>query len=224
MEIKEIANKEIWENFIRENSPQSLFQSWNWGDTITKIKNERSNIKNLWRLGIYDNNLVGIAQVVKTEAKRGIFLHIRHGPIFSKWNNHYLKFLLDYLNIFAKKEKAIFIRISPLIEDNSENRLLMKKYNFRDAPIHRLDGEVCWVLDINHEEMIFAGMRKTHRYLIKQAQKFGVKIIKTVKPDKLDEFVKLYDLTSKRQHFVKHKGIKEEFEIFSKDKQIILFE
>src|SRR3989344_5682679 len=97
MKIKEVTDKKIWEKFISDYSPVSLFQSWNWGEAIRKLQiiplqrdpaNGGTNYKLqiLWRLGVYDdNNLVGIAQVVKVIAKRGTFLHIRHGPILREW-------------------------------------------------------------------------------------------------------------------------------------------
>ena len=120
MEVKEIEDKNIWEKFISENSPQSLFQSWNWGEVVKRIQN-------LWRLGIFDNEkLVGIAQVNKVIAKKGNFLHIRHGPIFSSLNKKHLNFLLDYLKTLNTKEKTIFLRISPLIANTPENKFLVK--------------------------------------------------------------------------------------------------
>ncbi len=77
MNITEVKDKNIWEKFIKEYSPAAFFQSWNWGEVQRNIQNK------LWRLGIYDENqLVGIAQVNKVSAKKGNFLHVRHGPIF----------------------------------------------------------------------------------------------------------------------------------------------
>ncbi len=215
MEIKEITDKNIWEKFICENSPQSLFQSWNWGEVI----------QNLWRLGVFENGLlVGIAQVHKVIAKRGNFLHLRHGPIFSHWKKGYLDYFIDYLKNLNKAEKTLFMRISPLIENNGENKKLFKGYGFIDSPIHAMDGEYCWILDLGiSEEEILSGMRKTTRYLIRQAQKLGVEIVKSKNKDDIVEFLSLYEQTSKRHKFAAHKGIMEEFEQFLYDDQILLF-
>ena len=44
LQIKSIEDKGIWEKFIEKHSPQSLFQSWNWGETIKKVQSSlRSN-------------------------------------------------------------------------------------------------------------------------------------------------------------------------------------
>lgn len=219
MEIKEVTSKEIWEDFITSFSPSSLFQSWNWGEVMKK-----SQI--LWKWGIYDySKLIGIAQIVKVTAKRGTFLHVRHGPIFSSWQKKYFDFLLKNLKSLAKKEKALFIRISPLKANSIENQSFLNNYGFHDAPIHRMDAEVTWVINLRqNEDTILANMRKTTRYLIKQAQKMGVEIIQKTDIKEIDKFLKLYKITSQRQHFVQHQGIREEFEIFSKDGEIILFE
>lgn len=225
MKIQEINDKNLWEQFISAHSPQSLFQSWNWGE-VTRIQNLELGIKNLWRLGLFsDEKLIGIAQVVKITAKRGIFLHVRHGPIFSVWKEKYLLFFLDYLKTLAKDQKALFIRISPLIDNSAENQSLVKSLGFQDAPIHAMDGEYCWVLDLDEpEEQLLAGMRKTTRYLIKQAQKIGVVIKQSKNTADLAQFLKLYSQTADRHNFVPHKGIREEFSQLLKDNQICLFQ
>lgn len=227
MTIKEINNKEIWEKFVAKYSSQSLFQSWSWGETIVKAQNAKIKDKSFfWRLGIYDQSkLVGIAQIEKVIARRGTFLHIRHGPIFAKWNKKYLQFLLDYLKSKAKEDGASFIRISPLIENSLENKKFFKKMRFLNSPIHAMDGELCWVLDIKDDEnILLSRMRKTTRYLIRQAQKIGVEIVKTKDEERIKKFLTLYNSTSKRHKFVPHKGIPEEFREFKKDDNILLFE
>ncbi len=218
MEIKEIRDKNIWENFITHYSPEALFQSWAWGEAIKKDQR-------LWRWGLFEKNkLIGIAQVTKVEAKRGIFLHIRHGPIFSSLNIFHFGFFLNFLKRIAKKEKVIFLRISPLIADTEENRYFLKAFGFRNSPIHAMDGEYCWVLDTNRsEDELLMGMRKTTRYLIRRAERLGVEIVKSKKKEDLDDFFSLYEETARRHKFVQHKNIKEEFEEFLKDDQIMIF-
>lgn len=216
MKIKEITNKDLWEKFIADHSPQSLFQSWNWGETV--------KVQSLQRLGVYENDkLIGIAQIIMVEAKRGKFFHVRHGPIFSSWKKEYFSFFLNQLRILGKCEKIYFIRISPLIENSSENRQLLKSFSFIDAPIHAMDGEYCWVLDLNGDEkQLLSQMRKTTRYLIHQGEKLGVTIIKSRQKKDLPSFLSLYHQTARRQHFVEHKGVMEEFDQFLKDDQILL--
>ena len=76
MEIKEIDNKDVWENFLLNHQEKTFLDSWNWAEFQKKQGNE------IKRLGIYDNNeLAGIALVIIVKAKRGRFLFLSHSPI-----------------------------------------------------------------------------------------------------------------------------------------------
>lgn len=213
--IKEIESEKNWEAFIKNHSPQSLFQSWSWGETL----------KNVWRFGNFSGDkLTSIAQVTKVEARRGKFLHVRHGPILSSWDKHSLSIWVNFFISLAKKEHANFIRISPLIQNSEYNQRLLKELHFRSSPIHAMDGEYCWVLDLHKSESeLLSGMRKTTRYLIRQAERIGVKIEKSRNSADLEDFMKLYDLTAARHGFNKHIGIQDEFNEFLKDDQVLLF-
>lgn len=224
MKISQITDKKSWEEFLLKNSPQSLFQSWNWGDVIKNTSDQK--VRFLDRFGIFDNenSLIGIFQMTKIEARRGTFIHLRHGPVLSSANPAVFKLLTDFLTQKAKNLHASFIRIGPLIAPTSENLNLFRKHGFRNSPMHRMDGEYCWVLDLDKSENeLLSGMRKTTRYLIRQAIKLGVKINSTGNSNAVDEFLEIYSLTARRHHFVEHHGIKEEFEIFTKDDQVRLF-
>jgi lipid II:glycine glycyltransferase (peptidoglycan interpeptide bridge formation enzyme) len=87
--------------------------------------------------------------------------------------------------------------------------------------------EVTWELDITlPEENLLMNMRKTTRYLIRQAEKNpDIEIVKSQNPDDLKLFWPVYLETAKRHRFVvfSEKYLKTEFDIFSKDKEILLF-
>ena len=73
------------------------------------------------------------------------------------------------------------------------------------------------------EDAILAGMRKTVRYEIRHAEKDGIEVFSTTNPEYLKEFFALYAQTSTRQGFVPHTGIREEFEVFTKKHQAVLY-
>ena len=84
----------------------------------------------------------------------------------------------------------------------------------RPAPIHAMDAEYTWVLRLDDsEEVLLANMRKTTRYLVRQAEKLGVKVVAS---QKIADFLELYEQTAERQHFVPHRGIAAEFTEFVK--------
>lgn len=213
LKTKEILSKKQWEDFLRCVDFYPLFQSWNWGETQKLLG------RKVLRWGIFDDSrLIGVCSIFKVRAKRGDYLHLRHGPVFLNFEERYLRFLIEKLKKLAKDENVSFIRLSPLVERNRVFDGLVF------APIHNMDAEICWLLDITKpEEQLLKDMRKTHRYLIKKAQGLGVRIIKSKKYSDIESFLKLYQGLSQRKHFVPHQGIQEEFKVFGKDDQTLLF-
>ncbi|MCK5044309.1 peptidoglycan bridge formation glycyltransferase FemA/FemB family protein [Candidatus Parcubacteria bacterium] len=222
MEIREINNKEIWEGFLSEGKEKTFLNSWNWGEFQQALGNK------LWRLGIYDNDLIGVAIITKVSAKRGTFLFLSHGPNLKAGidKKEVLQSLLAYLNTVAEKENASFLRVSSLWEYNEENRNIFKDLNFRDAPIH-INPDLTWKLNISlPEEQLLAGMRKTTRYLIKQAQKNPeVEIVQSRDLKDVAEFNKIYQTTVSRHNFTPFplSYLEKEFKAFDAENQISIF-
>lgn len=217
--IREISDKKIWEDFVLSQPNNSFFQSWDWGEVQEALRYK------IWRLGISDKNkLVGAAQVVKVTARRGRFLHLRHGPILGKWQAKYLDPLVEEIKKIGNQENVWFIRISPLIEKSEKNQQFFQQRGFRPAPIHGQDAELAWVLDITRsEDEILAGMRKTTRYLVRKAQKLGVEVIEGQTEQDLDVFLRLYQKTAQRQDFVPHQGLEEEWKILGRENLVRLY-
>jgi lipid II:glycine glycyltransferase (peptidoglycan interpeptide bridge formation enzyme) len=187
----------------------------------------------IWRLGIYDNDeLVGVALVIKISARRGTFLFVPHGPILksqisrlkSQNHNEKLKTLIIYLQGIAKSEGCGFVRISPLLEKKEENHSMFQELGFRSAPIH-MHAESTLLLDITKsEEELLQGMRKTTRYLIKRMEKQGVEV-EIENPPLGDFFLQLQDKVAERKHFIafSQKQIKKEIKAFALDNQMVVF-
>lgn len=224
MEIKEIKEKIIWENFLQECEEKTFLQSWNWGEFCQKEGNK------IWRWGIYDiNNLISTAFFYKIQAKRGTFIFVPHGPNIKPevkdQKSEILKIFIEKIKEITKEEKCDFVRIAPIWEKNDENNIIFKELNFRDAPMH-IHPELTWELDITlSEEELLNQMRKTTRYLIRQAQKNEVKIIESRNLNDVDKFEELNEKTVNRHHFVPFplNYLKNEFLVFSPDSQISIF-
>lgn len=229
MEIKEITNKEIWENFLLECEEKTFLSSWNWGE-FNKLQGNK-----IWRFGIFTcltfhvKHLVGVAQIIKTQARRGTFLFLPHGPNiklgFEIQKAKVLEVLINELKKIAKEEKASLARVSPVWDRNKENIAMFKNLGFRLAPIH-MHAEVTWELDIiPSEEKLLGDMRKTTRYLIRKAQKDGVEIVQSTHLDDLEEFNRNYQETVDRHHFVPFSStyLKNEFLAFRPDNQVSVF-
>lgn len=219
MEIKEIENKEEWEQFVLKQ-PDTLFvQSFHYGEFYHKIG------ESYWIFGLYEHNiLIGGALVVSVHAKRGNFLYVPYGPIINLSNNSSLQILVDFLKKFAKENKYDFVRVSPFVDNNEHNKEIFESVGFENAPIHVL-AETTWILDLQPtEEELLSKMNKNHRNLINRCQREGVIIKKMTDEKALEEFNNLHDITAQRHSF--HRFSKEyitkEFSSFVDNNQTII--
>lgn len=218
-EVKEISVRNEWNNFLFDQEISTFLESWNWGEF------NRSTGSKIWRLGIYqDSRLIGIALIIKITAKRGTFLFCPHGPILLD-KKRGLKSLLGYSRQLAKKEKCSFVRFSPILKKTPENEKLFKDLGFRRAPMH-MHAELFWMLDVSSsEEELLRKMRKTTRYLIRRAGKEEIEISKGCQSEDLENFIKLYDETARRQNFVafSRNYLEKELKAFKEDNQALVF-
>jgi len=216
MEIREITNKQEWESFLSQCRHKTFLQSWNWKEFQEKLG------KKVWTFGVYTEQLVAVFLVVKIKARRGTYLMIEHGPVVKQPNKEILDHIVKHLEQLAVKEKASFIRICPIWLREHEN--LFK--GFKQAPMHE-HPEVSWILDLNRtEEDLLKDMRKTTRYLIKQAIKDSdIEIIKSKDIKDLELFNKIYQETGKRHGFVPFSldYLKSEFNSFINEDKILIF-
>lgn len=215
MVISEIKDKNIWESFLLGCKEKTFLQSWNWGEFQKLMGNK------IWRLGIYDDSdLKTVSLIVKIQAKRGNFLMIQHCLGMPET-------LLVKLKEIAKEENCSFIRVAPLLERNEENIKFFKNLGFHHSPMHVNAYEATWKLDISiTEEELLMNMRKTTRYLIRQAMKNSeLEVIKSNKLEDVKIFNELNQKIAKYQKFVPFSFdfIKNEFEVFSRDNQTLLF-
>jgi len=224
MDIREITDKNIWDNFVTAQTKHTFLHSWAWGKF-----NEAMGDK-VWRFGIYmGDSLIAAALVIKVHARRGNFLFVPHGPIgeyqVSSIKYQVFESLVQKLKEIAKKERASFVRISPLLERSEENGALFKKLGFRNAPIH-MHAETTWELALNKSENeLMAGMRKNTRNLVRRAQKEGVEIVTGTSEEFINAFLKLYKETADRQNFVafSRSYIRSEVESFAQDNHALVF-
>lgn len=234
MEIKEIQNKEEWEGFLAGCTEKTFLHSWQWGEFQGAMRGK------IWRFGIYNNSiLVSVCLVVRVKAKRGAFLLVPHGPVtkisndqfliskqISNANFQILQTLLQKLKELAKEEDAGFIRINPVWQRSKENTALFKNAGLRQSPM-QMHPEASWKLDISKEEnKLFGAMRKTTRYLIRQAEKnVDITIAQSKEARDVALFSQMHEATSLRQEFVpfSKEYLEKEFDVFSKDNAVVLF-
>jgi len=217
LNIEVCSSKHIWNSFFNQQAPEAFFQSWFWGDVekqlntklkrsvVFQVEKNRGSKKQSKRL-------IGLVQTTLVRARRGPFLHVRHGPILESYTAETLTLLTQFLIHQAQEEGAWFVRMSPLIDPGYAK--LFYTLGYHNAPIHNQDAELVQRIDLfqTHEELL-ANMRKTTRYLIRKAESMGVVITQS---DNLDVFLRMYRLTARRHGFIQHRGLAEEFAVFHK--------
>jgi len=222
MEVKEIIKKEEWEGFLDTVRDKTFLQSWNWGEFNMMMG------RKIWRLGVFDNTqLVALALVVKVEARRGTFLLVPHGPVVQEGQKEQtLSVLSQHLRELGLRERASFIRISPFWHRTAETDRMFAERGFRKAPIYA-ESESSWKLDIRPSEQdLLSNMRKTTRYLIKQASKNeDIRVWQSSGVQDVELFHNLSQAVGTRQGFVpfSKEHTKKEVAAFLTDHQVSLF-
>jgi len=205
---------------------KTFLSSWEWGDFWVGQGNK------IKRLGVGDKSgLIAVVLAVKIEARRGAYILIQHGPNIIDANLNEKQKILEELSFelaeWGKSEGAAFIRCAPLLERNDQNAKIFKDLKFGIAPMHANAYEATWKLDITpSEDELMKAMRKTTRYLIRQARKNSdITIEKSSASEDVEIYKELNEAVAKRQKFTAFKAsyIKREFETFAKDGQVLWF-
>ena len=186
--LEPVSDRNQWEKFLLGSDQANFLQSWQWG------KMHQDLGQTVWRYGIYDQNrLSGILQLIKVPAKRATYFECPGGPVID-WSGPVYPWLFKELKQLARENGASFIRIRP--------NILAQDLGLRKAPMH-LTAETTWVLPLEpSEEELLKNMRKTTRYLIKKAEKLGVKVSQSTDPQDIDRLYKLQQETVDCKHFV----------------------
>ena len=231
--VEEITDKNVWEEFLLNCQQKSFLQSWNWGG-FQKLSDNK-----IWRFGLYSyaektpKRLISVALIVKISARRGTFLFIPHGPVIKNEDLVVPEIRQKLLSVFgqqfiliANQEKADFLRVAPVWLNTPENDNLFKSLGFVKSATH-MHAEVSWELDISPtEEQLLGQMRKTTRYLIRQARKNpDITITKSTEKTSLEAFQTVYRETVDRHRFVpfSRSYLNNELEAFSADNQAVVF-
>lgn len=219
LRVCEIRNKKDWESFNLSVENSSYFQSWNWGEV------QKKNGIEVLRLGYFcKSKLIGTSQIFDIRARRGHYLQVRQGPVIYDWSEKISGYVFDVIRKIASDKGVSYIRISPLLCSNDKILPYLKKIGFRDSPIHNVDAENRWILNLEKESsVIMLEMRKTTRYMIGKAQNMKIDIVRSQDTNNINIFLDIYNETAKTKKFIPHTLIKEEFEEFKKDNNSCIY-
>ncbi len=227
-----ITDRTQWEEFVNEHSLTTFMQSWAWGEFEISCDHQ------VFRFFVADEaRVISAVQAILIKSKRGVFLYVPHGPILhrdliaeSSWTDtadsslsqfgvieKTLKSIHRELLRIARQYNCSFVRVNSSLPKNTHLEELFLEFGYRTAPIY-LTSENAAVLDLNNasSDQLLANMRKTTRYLIHKAEKEGVTVEIDTSGEKIQDFMKLYAVTTEREKFVGfgEDYIKSEFEAY----------
>jgi len=220
MEVKEVTDKVIWQDFLGKCSVVSFLQSWQWGEFAVKQG------RKIFRLGLYKKDLlVGVNLMIEVISKRGNYLESHAGPVFLTSNSDYFDFFHQEMVAIGKREKVHFIRIRPREMYSDEELLTYLNRGYIKAPMY-FQAEYTLLLDLTKtEEGLMQGLRKQTRYYVKRAKNNNINIRFSKDKNDLDLFFTIYQETVKRQQFIPYSKVFfiNEFDSFSPDNIELVF-
>ncbi len=198
-----------WEAFLLSQPCSPFLQSFAMGEVYRRCGDPPV------RLELRDGGrIVGVCQAVVVSAKRGRHLSVPYGPVIGEFQDPNPKIqeealgpLVEELRRIAAEHSCSFIRLSPFWpvgdQTTTERLALLRDLGFRPSPLHLL-AEHVWILDLQgrHEEGLLMTMRATTRNLIRRAEREGVVVAASQKPQRdFTHFWRLHQETVTRHGF-----------------------
>lgn len=192
LSLKEIDEKEKWNNFIKDQKYSHILQTYEWGE-FKLLQGWKPR-----RFILEENGEIKVAYPIlekKIPLINSKFWYLPRGPVWNFQNQQLLNQVLDNLLGTAKENKIAAVKISPGIILNKDTEqiisFLMEK-GFQERKNRGLYE--CTIL-INLErslDEIFSNFKKNTRWEIRRAQKDGVKVRRAKGEEGFKIFYQLY--------------------------------
>jgi lipid II:glycine glycyltransferase (peptidoglycan interpeptide bridge formation enzyme) len=182
-----------WDSALSHLPHPHLLQCWAWGEFKSKYGWSARRI--VWKK---NDQPVAAAQILKRSVGPLSILYVPRGPILDWKDRELAKNVLADLETIATRERAIFIKIDPEIDDQS---LIFNNWLLSSSQVQFKN--TVWLDLTPNEEQIIASFKQKARYNIRLAERKGV----TVDMPSADEvpfelLYKMYAETSLRDSFV----------------------
>lgn len=199
IEIREIEDQKIWDDFQNKQEFSNILQSWEWGQF------QKSLGRKVWYWGVHDGEkIIGTCMVHMIPTRLRTHLYTSNGPSIDWTNKDAVKTLIHFLKELGKENNALFVRMDPMIEDTPENSQMLGDLGLKKATTN-IQAENKWYLDVTtSEEDLLAGMKKNTRYSIRRSEREGVTVKYSHNVEDFEKFWGLFNQTVERQKFVPH--------------------
>lgn len=162
-----------WDRFVENHEQGSIHQTVGWG----RFQASKGDGWKFWVIVARDQGkIVAGSLILRRVLPFGkCWLYAPQGPLvnyFGEAGENQMKAILKFLKDFARKEKAVYLRVEPCLTVGWK----WKKLGFRGAHAH-YQPENTLMVDLDKPvEDILAQMKPKGRYNIKLAEKKGVTV------------------------------------------------
>ena len=214
MEIKIFEEKEKWNQFLDQMNYLSFLQDFEYGEIEKSLKRE------VIRLGLFANDLVGVCQLIGYKSKRGKGIVVHHGPVIkNEYFEEGLKMILDFVKKNFKNYD--FLRINPI---NTQGKEIFLKLGFHLAPTFAVT-ENFWIKEIKDDEEMLKEMSKNHRQkVLDSLKKPYLEIFIDEKLEYFEKFWEIYEDLAKRKKFIPYSKefLEKELEFFKNKAKLFI--
>ena len=240
MNFIENIEKERYEEFVKKHPKSHFLQSYAWGEFAKKEKNLTPHYVGLEN---DKHQLVAAAQQIEKHLPLGYcYLYAPRGYVIDFKDYELLKTFTEEIKKYAKKKKAIFVKIDPdiiyheedcnqevIIEKDDQAYQSLKKLGYRHLGFTKnfetMQPRYSFRIDLTKPwEEVEKNFSKTTKQRIKKAEDLLVDV--KIGTDKdINTFYQLMILTETRKDFVTHneKYYQSLYKIWNQDNECNLF-
>lgn len=210
-----ILTEEEFNNFEKDHIYGSFYQTSKWANLKSKYGWSYSYV------GVKDNGIIlAGALLLKKKVFKGInIMYSPRGLLLDYNNKDLLKTFTFELKKYAKKNRAIFVKIDPYViykerdnfgnlinngidNSNARNELIKLGYKYKSDGAH-LQPNLAFSLSLKNKTIdeIFNNMEPTTRKMIRKNEKMGI-YCRKIKIDELKLFTDVMNNTSERREFI----------------------
>ncbi len=193
MEIINIADREIYNNFVLRQENCQFLQSWEWGDFQLSVGSK------VIRLGLkVGNEVIYALTLIKKSLPLGLNYYYSPRIDLSPLDADKLSALLKGIADLAVSDKVIFFRFEPLAKFSNSD------FQFPISKTIDIQPSKTLVLDLtDSEEELMSAMHPKTRYNIRLTERKGV-TVREADSNEFDGFWRLMQETKNRDGFRLH--------------------
>jgi len=199
-------DQKSWNYLVLQHPDATILQSWQWGEFQKSLGNK------IWRLAVLDQGQpITQISIIKLSLKFGLNIFYAPRALFlnktlpAHHQHQAMQMIVDKIKKLAKTERVILFRTDPPIHPGDNTSLsIFKSLGFVISP-RSTQPKTNLQLDITAQTInLLMQMKQKTRYNIRLAEKKGITIHSTNKPDDMDIFNLLMRETAIRDNFISH--------------------